>query len=738
MQRVSCELGNKTVSIEVGKIAKQAGGAAWVQCGGSVVLVTAVAEKNSREGDFLPLMVEYREKGYATGRIPGGFFKRESRPGTEETLICRLIDRPLRPRFPKGYSCETQILATVLSADKVNSTDILSFIGASASLHVSDIPFDGPIAGVRVGLIDGKFVINPSSEELENSEIDLVVAGSRDAVLMVEGGARIVSEAVLLDAIFFGHKAMKPLLDMQDELRRLIGKPKREIKPKVQVHGLRDKVQKMVGDRLNEAMFLPGKMEKRQARDEIEAVIVNALEEEYPDLTFMEITEHYDRMEKEIVRKAISKNQKRIDGRGLTDIRPISCEYGLLPQVHGTALFTRGETQALATVTLGTREDEQKIEAIAGDWWKTFILHYNFPPYSVNEVKMRLGPGRREIGHGALAERAIEKVIPPHEDFPYTIRLVSEIMESNGSSSMATVCAGSLALMDAGVPVKAQVAGIAMGLIKEGDEFFVISDILGAEDHYGDMDFKVAGTRDGVTAFQMDIKIGGVTRQIMEKALNQARDGRLHILDKMDEVLSKPKSVLSKLAPRITKIKIPVNRIKDLIGPGGKMIKSIVEQTGASINVEDDGTVHIASVNGEANEMAVRMVEDLTTEVEVGKFYKGTVRKVMDFGAFVEVIPGTDGLVHISQLDHYRVGKVTDVLHEGDTTMVKCIGIDGGGKISLSRKEALGRDLEGNIVDPVAAFPKEREDGGKDDGGDRSGPDQDNRRRGRRDFEPRR
>jgi len=703
MYKVDREIDSRVVSIEMGKVAKQADGAAWVSAGGTVSLVTAVAQPSQRELDFLPLTVEYREKAYATGRIPGGFFKREGRPNTEETLDSRLIDRALRPRFPDGYNHETQIIASVFSADRGNDPDVLSIVGASAALHVSRIPFNGPIAAVRVGLIDGKFVINPLSGELENSLINLVVAGCRDSVIMVEGGAREVDESVLLDAIFHGHRAMQPLLDMQDELREKLGKPKMEIKPGEPVAGLRDKVREMAFDRLKQGLFIVDKIQRRSAKDKLKDEVVNKLLEENPELNISEVGNYFEEMEREIVRGSIAENAKRIDGRGLADIRPIECEVSVLPQTHGSAIFTRGETQVLATITLGTREDEQKIEGLEGEWWKTFLVHYNFPPYCVGEVRMRLGTGRREIGHGALAERALEKVVPPHDEFPYTIRVVSEVLESNGSSSMATVCSGSLAMMDAGIPVRAQVAGIAMGLIKENDEFFILSDIMGDEDHLGDMDFKVAGTRDGVTAFQMDIKVEGVDREIMENALRQARDGRIHILDKMDEVLDKPRPEMSPLAPRITTITIPPDRIKDVIGPGGKIIKGIVEATGANVDVQDDGTVTVSSINGEANEKAIDMIKELTAEAEVGKFYEGTVQKVTDFGAFVEILPGQDGLVHISQLDHYRVKSVTDVLKEGDRVLVKCIGIDSNGKISLSRKDALGRDIEGNIVDPDLA-----------------------------------
>lgn len=728
MTTVSCNISGKPFSLTCGEVARQAHGAVWVTYGGTVVLVTAVSERKPAEGatDFVPLTVEYRERAYASGRIPGGFFKREGKPTTRETLVSRLTDRPLRPLFPKGYRCETQIIATVLSADRENDADVLSIVGASAALAISDIPFNGPIAAVRVGRINGEFVVNPTSAQIEESDMDIVVAGSRDAVIMVEGGAKIVPEEEMLEAIFFGHSALQPLLDIQEELVKTVGVPKRPYEPAPPTEGLKEKIWELAWEPYKSALNSPSKVARHRGMDEVREKVMATLAPDFPEKE-SEMFALFEDLERAILREGIIKNQMRVDGRGLKDIRQIDAKVSVLPQTHGSALFTRGETQALAVVTLGTRADEQKIEGLEGDWWKSFLMHYNFPPFSVGEVRNKLGPGRREIGHGNLAERALEKVIPPHEEFPYTIRAVSEILESNGSSSMASVCAGSMALMDAGIPVSAQVAGIAMGLVKEGDQFFILSDILGDEDHCGDMDFKVAGTWEGVTAFQMDVKIPGLTKEILRQALEQAREGRRFILEKMNAVIDKPREAMSPLAPRITTITIPVDKIKDVIGPGGKTIKNITEVTGATIEIEDDGTVLISSVNGEANEKAIQMIRDLTAEAEVGKYYKGKVRRITDFGAFVEILPGTDGLIHISQLDHHRVEKVSDVLREGDEVLVKCIGIDSDGKVSLSRKDALGRDIHGNPIEGyVPPPPKPRKYSDKKPG-DSSGKDRDHR-----------
>ena len=692
-QKVQVEFSGRTLSIETGKIAKQASGAVLVRSGDTIVLVTAVATKTAKEGqDFFPLTVNYQEKAYAGGKIPGGFFKREARPSDNETLTCRLIDRPIRPLFPENFLNDTQIMATVLSADKDNDPGILSMIGASAALEVSDIPFFGPIAGVKVGRVDGRFVANPTAEELEKSDIEIVVAASKDAVIMVEGGADVVSEEEMLEAVFFGHEAVQPILAAQEELKRLAGVPKREIAPPAVDAELKGKVQDLAYQKIKDAVRIESKGERHDRIDAVAVEVQEALKADYEGRT-KEIGGFLNDLEYELVREHILKDGVRIDGRDTRTIRPIASEVGLLPRVHGSALFTRGETQSIVAATLGTSVDEQRIDSLYGESRKRFLLHYNFPPYSVGETSFRLAPGRREIGHGMLAERALAKVVPKHDDFPYTIRIVSDITESNGSSSMATVCGGSMAMMDAGIPVKAPVAGIAMGLIKEGDDVAILSDILGDEDHLGDMDFKVAGTAEGVTALQMDIKITGVTREIMQKALAQAREGRLHILGKMAETLSLPRTDMSSYAPRIVTIWVKTEKIRDVIGTGGKNIRGITEATGVVVDIDDTGKINIASSDKDACDRAIKMIRDLTAEAEEGKLYMGTVKKVMDFGAFVEIFPGTDGLVHVSELDTTRVKNVTDVLNEGDKVLVKCIGIDKQGKIKLSRKEALGATL---------------------------------------------
>lgn len=679
--------------METGRMAKQANGAVVVSCGDTMVLVTAVAAKSAKEGqDFFPLTVNYQEKSYAGGKIPGGFFKREGRPSENETLNCRLIDRPIRPLFPEHFLNETQIMATVISADKDHDPGILSIVGASAALHVSNIPFLGPIAAVRVGRVDGIFVCNPSAEEAERSDIDIVVAGSRDAVMMVEGGADVVSEQDMLDAVFFGHESLQPLLAAQDEIRRLSGIAKMEVGEPPVDEALKARVAEFAYDKIKEALSIQTKMERRGALAAIESETLTALLPEFEDRAG-EMRCFLEDIEYRVVRENIAKHGVRIDGRDTRTIRPIASEVGILPRAHGSALFTRGETQALVAATLGTSIDEQRIDSLYGESKKRFLLHYNFPPFSVGETSMRLAPGRREIGHGALAERALERVIPSSDEFPYTIRIVSDTLESNGSSSMASVCGGTLSLMDAGIPIKAPVAGIAMGLIKEGDEVTILSDILGDEDHLGDMDFKVAGTAEGVTALQMDIKITGVTREIMKTALEQAREGRLHILGKMSETITESRKDMSPYAPRITTIYVKTDKIRDVIGSGGKNVRGITEATGVTIDIEDTGKINIASHDKSACEKAIKMIRDLTAEAEEGKLYMGTVKKVMDFGAFVEIFPGTDGLVHISELDTERVKNVGDILKEGDKVLVKCIGIDKQGKIKLSRKEALGSSL---------------------------------------------
>ncbi|QEM67858.1 polyribonucleotide nucleotidyltransferase [Geobacter sp. FeAm09] len=706
-QKVQVEFGGRTVTIASGKMAKQASGAVVVSSGDTMVLVTAVATKEAKEGqDFFPLTVNYIEKAYAGGKIPGGFFKREARPSDAETLTCRLIDRPIRPLFPENFLNDTQIMATVVSADKDNDPGILSMLGASAALMVSDIPFQGPIAGAKVGRVNGKLICNPTAEELEQSDLEIVVAASRDAVIMVEGEAKFVSEADMLEAIFFAKEAMLPLIEAQEELQKKIGVAKRVIAPPVVDEALLARVRELAYDRISEAVKIKSKQERHNQIDLITAETVEALKEEFEGKT-KQIKAFLGDFEYERVRTDILDTGIRIDGRDTATIRPITTEAGLLPRTHGSALFTRGETQALVSTTLGTSIDEQRIDSLYGESRKRFLLHYNFPPFSVGETSFRLAPGRREIGHGMLAERALSAVIPKHEDFPYTIRIVSEILESNGSSSMASVCGGSMSLMDAGVPVTAPVAGIAMGLIKEGDKVAILSDILGDEDHLGDMDFKVAGTTEGVTALQMDIKIGGVTKEIMQQALKQAREGRLHILGKMAETLAAARGEMSPFAPRITTIWIKTDRIRDVIGTGGKNIRNITETTGVTVDIEDTGRINIASTNKEACDLAIQMIRGLTDEAEEGKLYMGTVRKIMDFGAFVEIMPGTDGLVHISELDTKRVKTVTEVLNEGDKVLVKCIGIDKNGKIKLSRKEALGLNLDGTPVAPSEDAPSE-------------------------------
>ena len=692
-QKVTLQFSGRELSISTGKMAKQASGAVVVQSGDTIVLVTAVATKTAKEGqDFFPLTVNYQEKAYAGGKIPGSFFKREGRPSDNETLTCRLIDRPIRPLFPEFFLNDTQIMATVLSADEDNDPGILAMIGASAALEVSDIPFSGPIAGVKVGRIDGTFVANPTVAQQELSDIDIVVAASRDAVIMVEGSAANVSEEVMLEAIFFGKDAIQPLLDAQVELKRLAGVPIRELTPPTVDETLRARVKELAYAKIKDAVRIKAKTERHNRMDAVKTETLEALLPEYEGCA-KAIKGFLGDFEYELVREHILKDGERIDGRDTKTIRPITSEVGLLPRAHGSALFTRGETQAIVAATLGTSIDEQRIDSLYRATRKRFLLHYNFPPFSVGETSFRLAPGRREIGHGMLAERALERVLPKHDDFPYTVRIVSDILESNGSSSMASVCGGSMAMMDAGIPLTAPVAGIAMGLIKEGDDVAIISDILGDEDHLGDMDFKVAGTAAGITALQMDIKIAGVSKAIMKQALEQACEGRLHILGEMAKTLASNRADLSTYAPRITTIWVKTDKIRDVIGTGGKNIRGITEATGVSIDIEDSGKINIASVDKAACDLAIKMIRDLTSEAEEGKLYMGTVRKIMDFGAFVEIFPGTDGLVHISELDTQRVKNVTDILKEGDQVLVKCIGIDKQGKIKLSRKEALGAEL---------------------------------------------
>lgn len=691
------EFGGRRLTLETGRMAKQAHGAVLVTYGDTVVLVTACFEPPRREGgdrDFLPLTVDYQIKTFAAGKIPGGFFKREGRPSSTEILYSRLIDRPVRPLFPDNYRHETQIIATLLSLDLEHDPSVCALIGASAALEISPIPFQGPIAGVRVGRVDGRLICNPSVEEQSQGDLDILMAGSRDAVVMVEGGAQGVSEDAVMEALFFGQESMQSVLDAQGRMREDVGKPKLEVEPAAVDEELKARVEDLAREDLRRALATTEKLPRYEAVDAVLVRTMEGLGEEYQERR-REVAGFIGDMEKEMIRGAIIVDGRRLDGRGTEDVRELDSQVGLLPRTHGSALFTRGETQALVTTTLGTRQDEQKIDALEGEYYKPFMLHYNFPPYCVGEVKFLRSPGRREIGHGMLAERAITAVLPNSEEFPYTLRIVSEVLESNGSSSMATVCGSSLALMDAGVPIKESVAGIAMGLIKEGDEVRVLSDILGDEDHVGDMDFKVAGSRQGVTAIQMDIKVKGLDRQIMRQALEQARRGRLHILDHMDSVIGGPRAEISVYAPKIISLKIHPDKIRDVIGPGGKIIRAIVEDTGAKIDVEDDGTVNIFSVDGPSGQKALEMIEEIVQEAEVGKLYMGVVKRITDFGAFVEIFPGTDGLLHISQLDRKRVNSVRDILKEGDEVLVKCIEVDrANGRIRLSRKEALGMTLE--------------------------------------------
>jgi polyribonucleotide nucleotidyltransferase len=687
--RTELSLEGRTLSIETGRVARAADGAAWVRYGDTVVLVTAVASKQPREGiDFFPLTVDYQERAYAAGKIPGGFFKREGRPHEKETLTARLIDRPIRPLFPHGYHQDVQIIATVMSADQANDPDVLAVIGASAALKLSPIPFLGPIGCVRIGRVEDRFVVNPTYAQLAQSDLEVVVAGTESAIVMVEGGGREIPEEVLLDALLHGHRALQAIIRMQHELARQAGAgPSGFVSPRPDP-ALHERVTALTRPRIRELAFVPEKEEQKARRKLLleEALGLVAAE---PDGIKLQVKDIFEELEKHEMRRLILEEGRRADGRAVTQVRPITCEVGVLPRTHGSALFTRGQTQALVTTTLGTSEDEQRLDDIEGESFKRFMLHYNFPPFSVGEVKFMRGASRRDIGHGALAERAIQAMLPPKEEFPYTVRIVSDILESNGSSSMATVCGASLSLMDAGVPVRAAVAGVAMGLVKEGDKTVVLTDIQGLEDHLGDMDFKVAGTRTGVTSIQMDIKTQGITEGILRQALTQAREARMEVLDHMDRALAKPRPGLSPYAPRIISFKIPVDKIREVIGPGGKIIRAIVEQTGVKIDIEDDGTVAIASVDEAAAQKAMEIIGRIVEVPEVGKVYLGKVVKITDFGAFVEILPGTDGLLHISQIAKERIKRVEDVLKEGEELMVKVIEVDKAGKIRLSRRELL-------------------------------------------------
>jgi len=691
---VSSSINGKTLNIEAGRVAKESSGAVVVTMGETVVLVTVVSTDERREGiDFFPLTVDFQEMSYAAGKIPGNFFRRDmGRPSEKEMLTSRLIDRPLRPLFPDDYNFETQVIASVLSFDKENDPDPLGIVGASAAITISDIPFGGPVGSVRVGRIDGKLMAFPTLEEQEESDINLIVAGTKEAVVMVEGDGKFVSEEEMLDAIFFGHTSLQPLIDMQIELRESVGKDKRLFIPAEKDEQLIAKVAEIGESLIREALKNSEKLVRQKKRSEAVDYIIESLKEDYEDKTKEIKNAAYD-LEKRLVRHMILQEERRIDGRPFNVVRPIECLVGILPRVHGSALFTRGETQAMVLTTLGTERDEQKIESIYGDSFRKFTLHYNFPPFSVGEAKRLGAPGRREIGHGALARRAIYPVLLEQEDFPYAVRVVSEILESNGSSSMASVCGASLSLMDAGVPIKDPVAGVAMGLVSEGDAVAILTDIIGDEDHFGDMDFKVTGTKDGITALQMDIKIAGLKKEIMGKALSQAKEARMHILNEMSKAISQSRTEISKYAPRITTINIKPEKVRDVIGPGGKMIRHITLTTGTQINVDDDGKVLIASTEGEGADKAMEMIKDIVREAEIGKFYLGKVVKIMDFGAFVEVLPGSEGLIHISQLANERVNKVTDILKEGDEVLVKVIDIENG-KIRLSRKAALGHSID--------------------------------------------
>jgi len=689
LQQISIPLGASTLTIEYGKLAKQANGSAYVRYGDTVVLATACATE-PREGiDFFPLTVDYREYTYAAGKIPGGFFKREGRPTEKEILTSRLIDRPLRPMFPEGFKEETQVIAMVLSADSDNNPDIVGLVAGGAALYFSDIPFYAPVAGVRVGLVDGALVTNPTYEQVKASLLNLVVAGSEEAIVMVEAGAREVSEATILDAIEYGHNEIRRIIAAEKELFAALGIQKRQFVAPARDEALYEEVRQKAEAAIHEAMDTT-KYVKQESHRKI-AALRTELIESYPEEDEekrRKVAQYFDAVEERLFRDDVLCGQRRPDKRAFDQVRPITCEVGLLPRTHGSALFTRGETQALVTVTLGTAEDQQRLDVLEGESYKTFMLHYNFPPFSVGEVKMLRGPGRREIGHGALAERALASILPDAQTFPYTIRVVSDILESNGSSSMATVCGGCLALMDAGVPIQAPVAGIAMGLVKEGDKYAILTDIAGAEDHYGDMDFKVAGTKDGITALQMDIKTTGVTPPIMGKALEQAKAGRLHVLGKMLETLPEPRTKISPYAPRIYTLQINRQKIGELIGPGGKVIRGIVEQTGAKIDVDDDGKVNVSAVDEAAANKALKIIKDLMAEAELGKTYLGKVVRLAEFGAFVEIFPGTDGLLHVSEVAEHRIRDIRDELKVGDQLLVKVIGIDGN-KIRLSRKAVL-------------------------------------------------
>lgn len=683
---LEARLGPKTLTIETGKVAKQASGAVLVRYGETTVLVTVVATPEERQTDFLPLTVEYQEKIYAAGRIPGNYFRREiGRPSEKETLTARLIDRPIRPLFPKGFRFETQVIAMVLSMDQENEPDTLAMIGASAALEISEIPFAGPIACVRVGRIDGRLMVNPTIGELERSDINIIVAGSKTGIVMVEGGGSNIGEEDLLDAIYFAHGEMQPIITLQENLKKDAGVPKRPFLPLEKDPTLVTRIESELRGQIETAVVIPEKTRRSKALREVKDNYVALLGEAYADRRG-EIYEIIGDLKKSVCRDLVLKANRRIDGRKFDEIRPITCEVGILPRPHGSALFTRGETQVLGVLTLGSGQDEQRVETLSGEEFRPFMLHYNFPPFSVGEARRLGGPSRRDIGHGGLSTRALEKVLPDKEDFDYTIRIVSEVLESNGSSSMGTVCAGTLAMMDGGIPIKAPVAGIAMGLVKGEDKVAVLSDILGDEDQTGDMDFKVAGTKDGITAVQMDIKIRELSRDIMQKALEQARVGRLHILEKMLATIRESRKEISPHAPKVLTIKINPDKIREIIGPGGKTVRAIQSETNTRVEIDDSGIVKIAAFSSEEGEKAKKMIEAITMDPEIGAIYEGTVVKITDFGAFVQISPGTDGLVHISQLANHRVTNVSDVVKEGQKLKVKVLEISRDGKIRLSHK----------------------------------------------------
>lgn len=689
---VTTSVGGKQITIETGRLAKQADGSALVTCGNNMVLVTAVSSKKASELDFFPLTVEYIEKFYATGKIPGGYFKREAKPTNDAVLIARLIDRPLRPSFPEGYRHETQIVATVLSADGAFPLEILASLGASTALHVSEIPFNGPTAAIQIGRVDGQFIANPTPQQMEKSDMDMIVAGTRNGLLMVEGETKFITEADVLAALKFGHQSMMPLLNAQDEMREKMGsKAKRAFTPPSIDADFKTKAEAILKPKIAAALAIREKQERYAAGYAAQADAEKMLLAEITDKDVLkqrkkDINTVVEELKYHEARTMILDRAIRIDGRDVKTVRPIANEVGLLPRAHGSGLFTRGETQVLGTVTLGTGDDEQMVDSLLGMQKRKFLLHYNFPPYSVGEVGRMNGTGRREIGHGNLAERALKAVLPDYDKFPYTIRIVAEVLESNGSSSMGTVCSGTTALLDAGVPLKGNVAGVAMGLIKEGNRVAVLTDILGDEDHLGDMDFKVAGTSSGITALQMDIKIDSVSFEVMEQALAQAKDGRNHILNEMEKVIKTPRGQLSEFAPRIETIKIRPDKIREVIGSGGKVIRGITEATGVKIEIQDDGTINIASADPLATKKAIAMITDIVAEAEVGKVYKGRVVKIAEFGAFVEILPNTQGLLHISEISNERVRAVTDVLSEGEMIDVKVLEVDRSGRVKLSRK----------------------------------------------------